>query len=150
MSYHHHPDHRFIHHHHHHHHQNSSLVTVNRQSPRCEPCEPSLSAQTGLPQVLQLHGHGARSATATFSQLLYHIQPLHLCFLGGVFQPTRGQLVFVPSRPHVVRNVIIPWFRDPEFRAVSVEKILQRIAVDPRRTESTGRRSAKPLVPLGS
>lgn len=43
-------------------------------------------------------------------------------------------------------NVIIPWFRDPEFRAVSVEKILQRIAVDPRRTESTGRRSAKPLV----
>eukprot|EP00913_Durusdinium_trenchii_P030590 g28649.t1 len=68
--------------------------------------------------------------------------------LKHIFSETLGlsELVFVPSRPHVVRNVIIPWFRDPEFRAVSVEKILQRIAVDPRRTESTGRRSAKPLV----
>lgn len=43
------------------------------------------------------------------------------------------------------QNEIIPWFRDPEFRSVSVEKILRKCAQDPRR-ESSFRKAAKPLV----
>lgn len=42
-------------------------------------------------------------------------------------------------------NEIIPWFRGPEFRSVSVEKILHKCAQDPRR-ESSFRKAAKPLV----
>lgn len=45
------------------------------------------------------------------------------------------------------QNEIIPWFRDPEFRSVSVEKILRKCAQDPRR-ESSFRKAAKPLVQL--
>eukprot|EP00435_Cladocopium_sp_Y103_P053480 s2477_g17.t1 len=43
------------------------------------------------------------------------------------------------------QNEIIPWFRDPEFRSVSVEKILRKCAPDPRR-EASFRKAAKPLV----
>ena len=45
------------------------------------------------------------------------------------------------------QNEIIPWFRGPEFRSVSVEKILRKCAQDPRR-ESSFRKAAKPLVQL--
>eukprot|EP00439_Symbiodinium_sp_Y106_P085631 s53_g29.t1 len=40
---------------------------------------------------------------------------------------------------------IIPWFRDPEFRSVSVDKIVRSIAKDPRKTDSDKKKS-KPLV----
>ncbi|CAK9062051.1 unnamed protein product [Durusdinium trenchii] len=43
------------------------------------------------------------------------------------------------------QNEIIPWFRDPEFRFVSVDKILKSCADDPRRNASN-RKAAKPLV----
>ncbi|CAJ1448223.1 unnamed protein product, partial [Effrenium voratum] len=43
----------------------------------------------------------------------------------------------------IFEGEIIPWFRDPEFRAVSVEKIIRSIAKDPR-TEV--REKSKPLM----
>ncbi|CAJ1352250.1 unnamed protein product [Effrenium voratum] len=43
----------------------------------------------------------------------------------------------------IFEGEIIPWFRDPEFRAVSVEKIIRSIARDPR-TEV--REKSKPLM----
>jgi len=44
------------------------------------------------------------------------------------------------------QHEIIPWFRDPEFRSVSVEKILRSCAKDPRRMAAGERKTAKPLV----
>ncbi|CAE7198363.1 unnamed protein product, partial [Symbiodinium necroappetens] len=40
---------------------------------------------------------------------------------------------------------IIPWFRDPEFRSVSVDKIVRNIAKDPRKMDADKKKS-KPLV----
>ena len=54
----------------------------------------------------------------------------------------------LPHQSLSPRNEIIPWFRDPEFRFVIVDKILKSCADDPRRNASN-RKAAKPLVPLG-